>query len=188
VVVHALEREVADVVQRLDVGERSRRVALLALRAVLALVDLRLGMAAEAARRPRLERDRRMAVDAADFQVLAVEVERRLLVVVEDVVAGLDVAALALVAEPAFVRVVLGVTAFGRAVRFRRGEVALGMAVSALVLLVLAAQRPLADLALGVLRERLVVIELDGPVARRLVTVVVVAALAERALVQRVLV
>src|SRR5262245_64851463 len=48
VVVHALEREVTDVVQRLDVLPGPRRVALRAAGAVLALVDRGLGMAAEA--------------------------------------------------------------------------------------------------------------------------------------------
>src|SRR5262249_31939825 len=48
VVVHALEREVANVVQRLDVFPRSRGVALRAAGAVLAAVHLGLGVTAEA--------------------------------------------------------------------------------------------------------------------------------------------
>src|SRR5262245_46425235 len=116
-VVHAAQREVADVVQRLDVLERLRGVTLLARSAVLTFVDARLGVTAEASGRARLERDRRMAVRASHFEVFAVEVERRHLVVVEEVVAGLGVAALAFVTEPALVGVVVGVTALGRTVR-----------------------------------------------------------------------
>src|ERR1044071_7751121 len=118
-------------------------------------------MAAEAVGRPRLERHRRMAVRAPRGQVLAVEPERRHRVVVEDVVAGLDVALLALLAEPALVRVVILVAALGRARRVGLDELALGVTRLALVLLVLAFERERVDLALGVLGERLVVIELE---------------------------
>src|SRR5262245_40948210 len=64
VVVHALEREVADVVQRLDVLPRPRRVALRAAGPVLPLVDGGLGVTAEAVGRPRLERHRGVAIRA----------------------------------------------------------------------------------------------------------------------------
>src|SRR5262249_33714742 len=163
---------------------RSRGVALRAAGAVLAAVHLGLGVTAEAVGRPRLERDRWMAVVAPHLEVLSVEVERRHRVVVEDVVAGLDVALLALVAEPLLVRVVVGVAALRRARRVGLGELALGVTRLALVLEVLALERELADLALRVLGERLLVIELERvPGARRMAQH---AVRAERAVVERV--
>src|SRR5262249_50430129 len=107
-------------------------------------------------------------------------------VVVEDVVAGLDVALLALVAEPLLVGVVFGVAALGCTRGVRLGELALGVTRLALVLEVLALEHERSDLALRVLGERLLVIELERvPRARG---VAQHAVLAERAVVQRVLV
>src|SRR6185436_15462940 len=94
--------------------------------------------------------------------------------------------ALALVAEAALVRVVVCVTALGRARRRRLGELARRVAVLALVLQVLALEREALHLALGIVGERLVVIELERVPRTR--AVARLAVLAERALVQRVLV
>ncbi len=186
VVVAALEREVADVVQWLHVLPRLRRVALLARGAVLTLVHRGLGVTAEAVRRARLERDRWMAVRAANLEVTTVDAEPRLRVVVEDVVAGLDVALLALGAEVALVRVVVGVAARVRALAVRRREVALRVTGLALVVLVRALERELVDRALVRLGERLVVIEAQRrPHAGR---VALLALVRERSFMERVLV
>ena len=166
VVVRALEREVADIVEGLDVLPRARAVALLAARAVLALVNRGLGMAAEARGRSRPERDGRVAVRAPDSQVLAVEVERRHRVVVEQVVARLEVTLLALLAEPALVGVVIRMATLVRAVARRVLELAcLGMTRLARVVLVLALELE-PGLAIRVLSN--VVLELQRvPRARR---------------------
>src|SRR5262249_52807306 len=138
----------------------------------------RLEVAAEAVGRARLERLRRVAVAAAGDEVLAVELEARHRVVVEDVVAGLLVALLALVAEPALVGVVLGVAALGAAGGRRAVVRALRVAVRAVGQLgVQALERPLG--VLGVIEAGRLP-GAAGVAARALV--------AERALVQRVLV
>src|SRR5439155_16104526 len=85
------------------------------------------------------------------------------------------------------VRVVVLMAALGGARRVRLGELAIrGVAVLALVLEVLAFQDELLDLALGVVGERVVVIELHG--VPRAAGVAREARVTERALVQRVLV
>src|SRR5690606_35226323 len=112
-------------------------------------------------------------------QVRAVELVVRLQVVVEDVLAGLQVAALALVAEPTAVGVVLGVAAGGGAVARRVGVDPPRVAVlAARHRAVQAVERPVGVVAVVV--EAVVV-----PGAGR---VALVALVAERALVQRVLV
>lgn len=160
VVVHALERKIADIVQRLDVFKRARRVALLALRSVLTFVHLRLRVTAVTVGRPWFECDRWMAVGTPHFEVLTVEVKPRHRVVVKDVISGLDVTALAPGAESTFMSIVVFVATFGGAGRggFSKFSV-FGMAVFAFIFEVLSAQRKTLDRSLGVTRERLVVIE-----------------------------
>src|SRR5688500_4351916 len=98
-------------------------------------------MAAEAVLGPRLELEGRVAVLAGHVQVRVAQLEGRLLVVLEDVLAGLAMAALALGAQALLVRVVgevaLGVAAAGRG----RLVLPVGMAALAGGLLVEAVQR-----------------------------------------------
>ena len=105
--------------ERLDVAERGRVVALVAECSELPFVNLRFGVAnttTETIGWPRLERDRGVAIRALGGQVRAVKLELRLGVVIEDVLAGFQVALLALVAEPLAVGVIFGVTTLASAV------------------------------------------------------------------------
>lgn len=161
IVVHASQRKVPDIVQRLNVLERARGMALLALRSILAFVNFWLRVTSVAVGRPRLERDRGMAVRAPHFEVFPIEVKCRHRVVVEDVIPCLLVTPLAREAESAFVGVIVFVTTFSRARGGRLCKFAiLCVAILALVLEVLSAQREAFDLAFCVTGERLIVIEL----------------------------
>jgi len=71
------QREVANIVQWLNVGERLGVMALLTRRAVLAFVHIRLRVTAITVDRPRLECLRRMTVRAPDIQVFAFQLKLR---------------------------------------------------------------------------------------------------------------
>ena len=109
VVVRAFEREVAHVVQRFDIAPVLVGVTGLAYGAVLAFVDFWLWVTTEAVFWPWLEGDLGMALAALAPQVLSLKFEVAHGVVIEDHVARLQVTGLALLAEFAFVHVVLGV-------------------------------------------------------------------------------
>ncbi len=154
IVMRARQREVANIVQRLDIGKRLGVMALLARGAVLAFVHIRLRVTAITVDWPRLERLRRMAVRAPDIQVFAFQLKLRHRVVIELIVTGFDVAAFAFVTEPTFVHVVVGVAALRRAVLGRAGVFARWVTVFALVLFVLAFERPLGVFVVGEFQRR----------------------------------
>jgi hypothetical protein len=100
-IVGSLELEIANVVQRDDVGEGVRGVAGLAHRSKLALVYLGLGVAGASAVTvcgPGLEGHAWMAIGTTNRQMLAGQDVITLCIVVENVLASLKMAALALLA------------------------------------------------------------------------------------------
>ena len=134
-IVHALELEVADVVQSDDVGETLSGVAVGAIGSELTFVDCRFrvaGAATVAILGTRLELDARVAICAFDAQVLSRELVVTLGIVIEDVLARLKVAGIALVAELSAVDIVLGVAPLGTTGRWRALVFTLGMTLSAL--------------------------------------------------------
>lgn len=84
-----------------------------------------------------------MAIRATNFEMFAVERKPSHRIVIELIVAGLHVAAFALVTKPTFVHVIISVTTLRRAVLGRAREFAGWVTVFAFVLLVLTLERPL---------------------------------------------
>ena len=91
-IVGTLEREVAYIVQRLNVAEIVCRVAGLAHRAVGTFMNIWLRVASEAVLWPRLESDLGMTIRTLCLEVNTVELPVGLKVVVEDVLTGLHMA------------------------------------------------------------------------------------------------
>lgn len=113
IIVGTRQREIANVMQRLDVGEGLGVVALLARRAILAFVNIRFRVTTGTIQWARLEGLRWMTVAAANVEVFAVEPKLRHRIVIELIIAGFEVAALAFVTEAAFVHIIISVTALG---------------------------------------------------------------------------
>ena len=121
-IVSSLELEVAYVVQRHDVRERICGVTGLAHRSKLAFMHLGLGVAGASAvtvRGPRLEGNARMTIGTTNRQMLAGQDVITLRIVIENVLACLEVAALALLAEPSAMGIVFGVTSLRGTVCWR---------------------------------------------------------------------